>query len=234
MPSVLETIASDYRDYGTEAASEKLAKVVDSIKRAVVGVDRYKRTVGDLLNATDASGLASEAQEDHDHSVSGRETAISAVYKAAGIKAEEAAAWRKYARVEEARELAGIKKAFAVSGGRDIAADASVEDIAAMLKAAFVNPSLEDGEKAPMPTRKTIGDAAAAAGIGTDAAGTTPPKKEKVADSELQSTPAQERTAAVNTIVRLHAEGVELSKTEVKKLERILMELQGQAAALAA
>ena len=74
-------------------------------------------------------------------------------------------------------------------------------------------------------TRKNVGAAAQAAGIGTDNAGNNTNNASDVAESELQTTPAQQRTQAVNTIVELHADGVTLTLTEIHKLETLIKEI---------
>ena len=225
MPSVLETIASDYRDYGSDEAGEKYGQVVAAIGRAVKGIDTSKRLAGALLNRADESGLAAQAQGE-DHDAKGRETAVSALYKKCGIKPEDAAAWRKFARGEDAREAVGMKKALAVSAYRDIDASASQKDIEDMLRTHFIDNELSEGEKRnDKPTRKDIGTAAAAENIGTESAGTsggTPP----VAEGELQDTPAQERTALVNRLLELHADGVLMTRPERKKVTAILVEME--------
>lgn len=229
--SVLEKIASDYRDETPEAASEMLGKATDAIKRAIARGEMVKRTIGDYLNRITDSGLASAAlavdDGNRDFSVDGRTTAVSAALKAAGItfRDDEISLMKGYAKGEAAREAAGIKKAAAVSAYRYVDSDASVAEIAEMLKAAFVNPSLAEGEKAPTPTRDNIGKAAHIAGIGTDAAAHIGEKKagkaDAVPDSETEApeTDASRVRALASELRTITEAGYTLPKAIVRHLE---------------
>ena len=227
--SVLENIGKDYHSVPQDEASATLATVTQAIKRAIASGERTKRTIGQLLNAVVASDIliaaGNEAGKDRSWSADARTTALSDYIKSVNTSKDDASAWRKYADGEQARENVGISKPAAVSAYRDIAAGTSVDDIAAMLKDTFVSPTLADGEKAPAMSRKTVAAGAASAGIGTPDAGNDTGGNAPVADSELQTTPAQERTAAVNTIKALHADGVMLSLTEVKILQAVIKEV---------
>ena len=225
--SVLTNIATDYHGESQTVASKALATVTAAIKRAIASGERSKRTIGELLNAVVASDIliAAEAEIDGDGrnwSDDNRATALSAYISKCGISKDDASAWRKYADGEAGRELAGISKPAAVSAYRDIAAGTPVADIAAMLKDAFT------GDDAPAMTRKAVAEAADDAGIGTPAAagsdsdgGDAP-----VADSELQTTPAQARTALVNQLLEMHADGVRLTLTECKSLEAMIADVR--------
>ena len=229
--SVLGNILADY--HGTEQADARttLASVTQAIKRALVSRERSKRSIGELLNAVVASDILIAASAtidsmERDWSDDARGTALSKYIKAVGISRADASVWRKYADGEQAREQAGISKPAADSAYRDIVAGTSIDTIADMLKATFGSDAeVADGEELPAMTRKNVGAAAQAAGIGTDNAGNNTNNASDVAESELQTTPAQQRTQAVNTIVELHADGVTLTLTEIHKLETLIKEI---------
>ena len=223
--SVLETIGMDYHSIPQSEASTMLAKVTKAIANAISTGLRTKRTIGDLLNKVAASGLATAAAaEGNDRSWASddRETALSNYIQSVGILKDEASAWRHYANGETARELAGMPKPLAVSGYRYIETDTSVEAIADMLKAEFVN--IADGETAPKPTRDNVGKAAHTAGIGTDAAANIGKKRNETTDTDTvaPTSDAALVAALVSDLRSLVDGGYVLPLTVVKHIEATL------------
>ena len=195
--SVIEHLIADYRDFGTDEASDKLSDVTSAIRRSITAAGKQYRSIGTLLNSIDGSGLIAEAMG-LAHDTDGRTSAMAAYCKDVGITKQQATAWRKDARVDAARITAGMPKQLAGSAGRGIAADASEADIAAMLKTYFVDESTrltDEAGKATKPNRESIAEAAKAAGIGT-AAGTEAAAKNSGGNAPAADVDAPESDAS--------------------------------------